>query len=129
MSIKLCTIHVQQTTLNIFSNILALTNLKSLSDFISVSYEALGCFTERNPFAIPKLIKNFRGGMDWYDLAKYVRACAELVHSHGYLVFGMRYYGECWSGVDSGYDRYGPSESCADGVGKEWSHFVYRIKS
>ena len=107
-------------------NILALTGVY---DFISVGYEALGCFTESSPFAIPKLIKSFRGSIDWTDLAKHVRACAELVHSRGYQVFGIRSYGECWSGVDSGYDRYGSSESCMLGVGKEWSNFVYRIKS
>ncbi|XP_067038040.1 uncharacterized protein [Acropora muricata] len=94
-----------------------------------IGYEALGCFRESHPFAIPKLIVNFRGGIDWHDMTKHVRACAEKVHSHGYHVFGIRFYGECWSGVDSGYDRYGPSESCLSGVGKDWSHFVYRIKS
>ena len=101
-----------------------------MSDLISVGYEALGCFKESNAFAIPKLMKSFRGSIDWTDLAKHVRACAELVHSRGYQVFGMRFYGECWSGVDSGYDRYGPSESCWNGLGQnQWSNFVYRIKS
>ena len=46
-------------------------------------------------------------------------------------MFGVQYYGECWSGSAdvAKYDKYGiaPPENCWEGVGEEWTNFVYKI--
>ena len=74
-------------------------------------------------------LKSFRGNIDWNDMTKIVRACAEIVKERGLSVFGIRYYGECWSGLDAEntYNKYGPSENCWNGVGKERANYVYKI--
>ena len=74
--------------------------------------------------------KNFRGNIDWNDMTKIVRACAEIAKERGLPVFAIQYYGECWSGLDAEntYNRYGPSENCWNGVGKERTNYVYKIR-
>ncbi|XP_068740867.1 uncharacterized protein [Montipora capricornis] len=95
------------------------------------SYVALGCFRKGVPPAFPDLVKNLRGNIDWNDMTKTVNACAQLVHSRGLTTFGIYFYGECRSGVDSGntYDRHGLSQDCWNGVGKSKTNFVYKIVS
>lgn len=101
-----------------------------IDDFLSVDYESLGCFKDGVPRALPLFIENFRGNIDWANMSKTVHACAELVQNRGLTIFGIQFYGECWSGVDSGkrYDKYGPSKDCWNGVGKKGTNFVYKIK-
>ena len=74
-------------------------------------------------------LKNFRGNIDWNDMTKIVRACAEIVKERGLSVFGIMFYGECWSGLDAEntYNKYGPSGNCENGVGKERTNYVYKI--
>ena len=74
-------------------------------------------------------LKTFRDNIDWYDMTKIVRACAEIVKERGLSVFGIIYYGECWSGPDAEntYNKYGPSEDCWNGVGKGGAYHVYKI--
>ena len=45
-------------------------------------------------------------------------------------MFGLQYFGECWSGKDAllNYDKYGRSDNCINGVGKASTNYVYRIK-
>ena len=47
----------------------------------------------------------------------------------GYKWFGVQFYGECWSGPEASltYNRYGPSDSCWEGVGKDWTNMVYKL--
>lgn len=49
----------------------------------------------------------------------------------GFKVFGVQFYGECWSGENAEltYDKYGSSDDCdlINKVGKNWSNFVYRL--
>ena len=67
--------------------------------------------------------------MDWHDMTKIVRACAEIAKERGHPVFGIKFYRECWSGLDAEntYNKYGPSQDCWKGVGKEGTYYVYRI--
>ena len=97
--------------------------------FFSVEYNSLGCFKDGTPRALPLLLKNFRVNIDWTDMTKTVRACAEIAKERGHLVFGIQYYGECWSGPDTEdtYNKYGPSGNCWNGVGKEGTNYVYKI--
>ena len=97
--------------------------------FFTVEYNSLGCFRDSNPHALPLLLKSFRGNMDWHDMTKIVRACAEIAKERGHPVFGIKFYRECWSGLDAEntYNKYGPSQNCWKGVGKEGTYYVYRI--
>ena len=96
----------------------------------SVQFESLGCFKDSTPRSLPLLVENLRKYIDWNDMTKTVRACAELVQRRGLAIFGIQFYGECWSGVDAWktYDKYGPSKDCWSGVGREGSYFVYKLK-
>lgn len=93
--------------------------------------EAIGCFVDRPSRALPELVKNFRGQIDWYRLGDTVAKCANEVQNKGYKVLGVQYYGECWSGSNdvAQYDKYGNAspESCWQGVGKHWTNYVYKI--
>ena len=44
--------------------------------------------------------------------------------------FSVQFYGECWSGTDSGktFARDGPSEDCYEGVGEKKANAVYRLE-
>ena len=96
----------------------------------SVQFESLGCFKDSRPRSLPLLVENLRKNIDWNNMTKTVRACAELVQRRGLAIFGIQFYGECWSGVDAWktYDKYGPSKNCWSGVGREGSYFVYELK-
>ena len=96
----------------------------------SVQFESLGCFKDSRPRSLPLLVENLRKYIDWNNMTKTVRACAELVQRRGLAIFGIQFYGECWSGVDAWktYDKYGPSKNCWSGVGREGSYFVYKFK-
>ena len=95
----------------------------------SVQFESLGCFKDSRPRSLPLLIENLRKYIDWNNMTKTVTACAELVQRRGLAVFGIQFYGECWSGVDAWktYDKYGFSKNCWSGVGREGSYFVYKL--
>jgi len=86
----------------------------------------LGCFKDTGTTrAFSELLKIFHG----QNYAKIIQECAALAKSKGYTVFGIQYFGECWSGNNGHktYNRNGPSKHCADGIGKDWSNFVYEI--
>ncbi|XP_020894702.1 uncharacterized protein LOC110233724 [Exaiptasia diaphana] len=97
-------------------------------------YEPVGCFVDKGEArALPMLVANFRGNIDWNDLTKVVKMCAAAVKAKGYDVFAIQFYGECWSGPDAGltYDEYGPSpDGCVNStVGADYTNFVYRFQA
>ena len=53
-------------------------------------------------------------------MTKIVRACAEIAKERGHPVFGIKFYRECWSRLDAEntYNKYGPSQNCWEGVGR-----------
>lgn len=50
-----------------------------------------------------------------------VALCAEAVSEKGFKVFGLQFYGECWSGETAAqtYDRDGESSRCIKAVNQE----------
>ena len=47
---------------------------------LGVTFKPVGCFKDGRNRAMPQLLKNFRtipGGIDWFDLSKVVRKCAD----------------------------------------------------
>ena len=98
-------------------------------------YEPVGCFRDqRKGRALPTQIK-MDHKVDWQDMvnsfAAIIHACAVKVYENGSWYFGVEYYRECWSGVNSSmtYNRHGRSDNCFwnYSVGREWSIFVYRF--
>lgn len=75
---------------------------------------------------------NFRNGIDWHHMSKTVKNCAEDALSKHYDVFGVQFYGECWSG-DEGYKTYDKDgfnlQGCWEGVGKSNNNYVYAFTS
>ena len=57
--------------------------------------------------------------------------CTKVVHFYffEFSYFGLKYYGQCWSGENAGqaYSRDGPAASCVRGVGVESTYFVYKF--
>jgi len=51
-----------------------------------------------------------------------VLRCAEAVSKKAYTIFGLQFYGECWSGenVNQTYDRDGLSSQCLSAVNNEF---------
>ena len=90
--------------------------------------ERLGCFKDFSNRSLPDLIVNLRNKIDWYDLQKTVRECACVAHENGYKYFAVQFYGECWGSRDFiKFDRYGASNDCVAGVGKDFTNFVYKF--
>ncbi|KAJ7328149.1 metalloendopeptidase [Desmophyllum pertusum] len=92
----------------------------------------LGCFKDKKTDrALPELVKNMRGKINWQDMEKTVKQCADSVtekDSH-LKVFSVQYYGECWTGGDGDktYSEYGSSSNCWKGVGGSRTNFVYEF--
>ncbi|XP_032243179.2 A disintegrin and metalloproteinase with thrombospondin motifs 14 [Nematostella vectensis] len=97
-------------------------------------YKPLGCFRDGRPFAIPVLVSSVRSEIDWSNMKTTVDACARLVKHRNptYRVFGVKFYGECWSGKDAQntYDEYGKDDikKCYKGVGTHDNYYVYQFE-
>lgn len=48
--------------------------------------EAIGCFRDERSRALPKLVKNLRGKIDWHHMDRTVTSCAKAVQAKGYKV-------------------------------------------
>ena len=53
--------------------------------------EAIGCFVDRPLRALPELVKNLRGQIDWYHMDDTVAKCAKVVQDKGYTVSIMQH--------------------------------------
>lgn len=99
-----------------------------------IPFVPIGCFKESKNYAdraLPDLIDNMRGNIDWRHLEKVVKKCAHRVvmKNSTFKVFGIQFYGECWSGSDGEktYGEYGSSQNCWKGVGGTRTNFVYEF--
>ena len=92
-------------------------------------FVALGCYRDGSWRAIPNMVANFRGNINWRHLEKTVEECAEKVNQANgtYRVFSLQYFGECWSGAEAErtYAEYGSSKNCYKGVGGKKTNYVY----
>ncbi|KAL9981394.1 hypothetical protein ACROYT_G010094 [Oculina patagonica] len=97
-----------------------------------LKFVPVGCFKDKpRPRAMPELLKNFRGTIDWSDLSKTVQKCADEAMNRRQQYFGLQYYGECWGGeeADLTYNQYGsnPAGCYNNMVGKAWHNYVYKF--
>lgn len=96
-----------------------------------LKYRGLGCFNDGEPHAIPKFVKSFRSNIDWSKISETIKNCAEFIHNNypENKVFGIQFYGECWTGnkAQDTYNMYGPSIDCWNKVGKDNTYYVYEF--
>ena len=93
----------------------------------------IGCFRDFHEpkladRPLPKMIGNHRGSINWHNMSTTVTQCAADALAGGYHVFGVQFYGECWSGRlgYKTYDQDGFSRrGCWSGVGKSRNNYVY----
>lgn len=100
------------------------TSSTGASQFVKV-----GCFEDKKPRALPELLANYRGKLNWNNLKEVVKKCAQEAKKRNYMYFGIQFYGECWSGITAPltYDRYGQSQRCTSEVGRARANLVYRF--
>lgn len=59
-----------------------------------------------------------------------VTACYNLAKQAGKKYFAVQFYGECWvSDDDLKYKKYSQATNCYQGVGANWSNYVYKIRA
>jgi len=119
----------------------------------------VGCFHDsQDPRPLTELLLNDRdisstandGHMlDWYKWRESQHSlacrCAEKAREKGYKIFGLQFYGECWSGpnAEAFYSKDGPSNDCiqqfekpmecvksdpfSECVGKQHTNYIYRL--
>ncbi|XP_058952290.2 uncharacterized protein [Pocillopora verrucosa] len=94
-------------------------------------FEPVGCYLDSgiSPRPMPLLLKDFRPEMNWNNIEAVIKQCASLAYNRSLSYFGLRYYGQCWSGAtaDQTYSRDGPDKRCVRGVGLESTYFVYKF--
>ena len=100
----------------------------------SFSYVPIGCFKDKHNGIrpLPEMIGNHRNNINWYHMTETVMKCAKDAWAKNYTVFGVQFYGECWSGASSykTYDKDGLNKiGCWEGVGMERNNYVYAFTS
>lgn len=124
-----------------------------------VAFEKIGCFKDNHIVSarpLPEYLSNDRDPkiatfsgqrIDWRNWDIYVKdfacRCAKAANERNYTIFGMQFYGECWSGdltLAYMYDRDGTSTNCVNQCfqpctkynkfcsGKNSANYVYKIK-
>lgn len=98
---------------------------------LPVKYRGLGCFKDGKPHSIPEFVKSFRSDIDWSNIKETITKCAEFIHKNysQNKVFGIKFYGECWTGNEAQetYNAYGSSSNCWNNVGKDDTFYVYEF--
>ncbi|KAL9957679.1 hypothetical protein ACROYT_G034603 [Oculina patagonica] len=119
-----------------------------------VPYKARGCYQDSPSRVFKEQVLNERdpkskvyGGrkIEWMDWNNYMPGfacrCAKIVKAKGYTVFGLQFYGECWSGAPGTYDlnKLAPKSSCVGDdykecgkldrtcIGEQWTNFVFEL--
>jgi len=63
---------------------------------------------------------------DWeFSLA--VNACYKEAKDAGKTFFAVQFFTECWASDDEKFRDYGQATNCYNGVGTQWSNYVYKI--
>ena len=57
-----------------------------------------------------------------------VKLCYKLAKDAGKTFFAVQFYAECWASDDEKFRDYGQVTNCYNGVGTQWSNYVYKIR-
>lgn len=120
-----------------------------------VQYKAKGCYHDNPSRVLKTQVINerdptsnvFNGRrIEWTNwnnyMAEFACRCAKAVKERGWKIFGLQFYGECWSGPPNTYDEstFVSSDSCIAEdyqycggldrhcIGKRWTNFVYELE-
>ncbi|XP_028514921.1 uncharacterized protein LOC110239313 isoform X2 [Exaiptasia diaphana] len=99
----------------------------------AVQYRAIGCYQDHFKRPLPFEILNERdvtskvyGGrrIDWNNWNSYMPQfacrCAQLAKAKGYTIFGLQFFGECWSGPTLDYKSVGEATNGYDCLGPDY---------
>ncbi|XP_031549673.1 uncharacterized protein LOC116287170 isoform X2 [Actinia tenebrosa] len=101
---------------------------------VYITFEAVGCFVDKERRALRNMYYDGRALIKWtdrFDATDVIKRCAENAYRQAFPgMFGVQYYGECWSdgSAEERYNMYGVSTNCEHGLGKDWANMVYRYK-
>ena len=89
-----------------------------------------GCFVEKEK-SEKLLTDNYASFSSNSDPKAAIVYCSTVARDKGHEYFAVRNQIECWTSKDIAdtYNKYGKSNNCAGGVGKEMANFVYRIQA
>lgn len=103
--------------------------IEGLADDVKSCHEyiKIGCYRDslKKPRPLPTLITNYRSFFNWYSpkesISSGVSQCADAASQRGFTIFGLQFYGECWSGENASltYARDGKSDRCVSAVDNE----------
>ncbi|XP_048577264.1 beta-galactosidase 9-like [Nematostella vectensis] len=107
----------------------------SIGDGKTATLGHVGCYNDEDApnRSLRTLYHNHRSEIVWAlwpDMTHVISACAREAFEEGFTdMFGVQFYGECWSDVSaaSRYSMHGASSHCVNGVGENWANLVYRI--
>jgi len=90
----------------------------------------LGCYNDDpEDRSFKTHLDNFRPILDWdkKNFDDLVTKCAQSVSRRKWNVFGIQYYGECWSGENAvnTYAHTGKADRCSNGIGEVNANAVY----
>ena len=90
--------------------------IPNLPNDLTNSYSYEGCWRDGGDRALPNRLGNVNS----------VAECATRAKNAGMNTFGLQYYGECWTGNNTNWDRYGrlADQGCG-ALGSAWNNQVY----
>jgi hypothetical protein len=90
--------------------------IKNLPNDKVQTYSYQGCYRDAPNRALPVSLNN----------VKSVEECANISKARGFNTFGLQYYGQCWAGNNTDWDRYGRLNDAGCGeLGSDWNNQVY----
>jgi len=92
-----------------------------LAQFLGIvrsNYQYRGCYRDTGDRALPLQLPNVNS----------VDECYKQAMTKGYNTFGLQYYGQCFVGNNTDWDKYGAldNKSCGD-LGSAWNNQIYTI--
>jgi hypothetical protein len=85
---------------------------------VTEGYEYQGCWADSGSRALPNRAENVNSVDQCYNIAKQRNASA----------FGLQYYGECWYGNNTDWNKYGKRDNASCGpLGVAWVNQVYTM--
>lgn len=80
-------------------------------------------------FCLIKVLARFHRSKSDLNSAAIISRCAVATSRRNWKVFGVQYFGECWSGetAEETFSRGGRSSECTNGIGTYNEYSVYQF--
>jgi len=73
-----------------------------------------GCYKDQGNRALPHYLGN----------VQYIEQCVAKAKEKGFNTVGIQYFGQCWAGNNSDWNKYGLA-GCCEGMGGAWTNQIY----